>query len=70
VTSPYLYRVRDRTGKDHGVLEHPAPNVARGDVVTLSDGRKALVTALIGAGRGSRFAAVLEVIIEPASSDP
>ena len=70
MTSPYLYRVRDLTGKDLGVLEHRAPNVEPGDVVTLPDGRKALVSARIGAGRGSRFAALLEVIVEPSSSDP
>ena len=67
MTSPYLYRVRDRAGKDLGVLEHPAPNVEPGDVVTLSDGREALVFARIGAGRSSRFAALLEVIVKPSS---
>jgi len=48
-----------------GLLEHPAPNLDAGAVVALPDGRQALVTASIGAGRGSRFAAILEVVLLP-----
>jgi hypothetical protein len=61
------YRVRNTTGEDLGLLEHPAPNVEPGDMVTLADGREALVTATIGSGRGSRFAALLEVVVAPAA---
>jgi len=44
-----------------GLLEHPAPNVEPGDYVVLQDGRQALVTGRIEAGRSSRFAAILDV---------
>jgi len=40
-----IYRLHDTTGDDLGLLEHPATSVAPGDVVHLSDGREALVTA-------------------------
>jgi hypothetical protein len=53
-----------------GLLEHPAPNLGAGDVVVVGDGRQALVTARIEAWRGSRFAAVLEVVLSPESDSP
>lgn len=54
------YRVRDTTGDDLGLVEHPAPNVEPDDVVTLADGREALVTARVTAKPGP-FEALLEV---------
>ena len=45
-----------------GLLEHPAPNLNPGDLVVLPDGREARITAVIGAGRYSKLAAVLEVV--------
>jgi hypothetical protein len=59
------YRLHDTTGDDFGLLEHPAPNLEPGDVVLLADSREALVTAGVEAGRGSRFAALLEVAVAP-----
>jgi hypothetical protein len=64
------YRVRDTEGNDLGVLDHPVPNLEAGDVVTLKDAREALVTATIGAGRGSRFVAILEVTVAPSIPEP
>ena len=32
------YRLRDTTGDDLGLIEHPAPNVEPGDVVGLPTG--------------------------------
>jgi len=40
---PFVYRLHDTTGDDLGTVEHPAPNVEPGDVVTLDDGREAVV---------------------------
>jgi hypothetical protein len=57
------YRLHSTDGNDLGILEHPAPNLEAGDVVILPDGREARVTAAIGAGRGSKFAALLEVVL-------
>ena len=45
------YRLHDTTGDDLGLVEHPAPNVEPGDVVTLADGREALVNE---SGRDTR----------------
>jgi hypothetical protein len=42
-----IYRLHDHVGDDLGLLEHPAPNLERGDVVVLGDGREALVTARV-----------------------
>jgi hypothetical protein len=50
-----------------GLLEHPAWDLKAGDVVVLGDGRQALVTARIESWRGSRFAAVLEIVLSPES---
>jgi hypothetical protein len=46
------------------LIEHPAPNVEPGDVVTLPDGREALVTARVETD-GVRLVALLEVAIAP-----
>jgi len=62
------YVVQDGTGYV-GILEHASQTLEAGDVVVLGDGREALVTARVGAGRASRFTAVLEVVIEPSSPD-
>jgi hypothetical protein len=48
------YRLHDTTGDDVGLLEHPAPNLEPGDVVTLPDGQDALVTARVEAYPRSR----------------
>jgi len=40
-----IYRLRDTTGDDLGLLEHPAANLEPGDVVVVADGREAIVTA-------------------------
>jgi hypothetical protein len=61
------YRLHDTTGDDLGVVEHPAPNVAQGDVVVLLDGREALVTARVELNPG-RLAAMLEVALAPLRS--
>jgi hypothetical protein len=58
------YRLHDTTGDDLRTVEHPAPNVEPGDVVMLSDGREALVTARVEAEPGP-LAALLEVRIAP-----
>jgi hypothetical protein len=52
-----------------GLLEHPAPNLAVGDDVVLADGRRARVTARIDSWRGSRFAAVLDIVIVSPGQD-
>ena len=56
------YRVHDTTGDDLGYVTHPAPNLERGDVVELDDGRKALITARVEAGPGP-LVALLEVVV-------
>ena len=56
-----VYRVRDTTGADLGVLEHPAPNIEPGDVVWLPDGDEAIVAARVEAEPGP-LAAILEVM--------
>jgi hypothetical protein len=61
------YALQDQWGY-LGLLEHPAPNLGPGDVVVLPDGRDARVTAAIGAGRYSKLAAVLEVVVESEAS--
>lgn len=58
------YCVQDDSGYV-GILEHPVPNLEPGDMVTLDDGREALVTARVEGRRGSRFVAVLDVAIAP-----
>jgi len=59
-----LYRLRDTTGEDLGLIEHPAPNVEAGDVVMLPDGREALVSARLEAD-GNLVDALLQVVISP-----
>ena len=60
------YRLRDTTGDDLGLLEHPAPNLEPGDVVALADGREALVTARVDAEPGwGQLVALLEVAVSP-----
>jgi hypothetical protein len=44
--------MHDTTGDDLDLLEHPAPNLEPGDVVVLTDGREALVTARVEAEPG------------------
>ncbi len=56
----HQYRVHDTTGDDLGTIEHPAPNVEPGNVVILTDGHEALVTARVETTRGP-LAALLEV---------
>ena len=59
------YRLHSATGDDLGRLEHPAPNLEAGDVVTLEDGREALVTARVETDGRGPFAALLEVAVAP-----
>lgn len=61
------YRIHDTTGDDLGHVEHPAPNVEPGDVVTLEDGREALLTACVEAQPGP-LAALLEAVVAPRPS--
>jgi hypothetical protein len=56
----YRYRLHATTGDDLGTVEHPAPNVEAGDVIVLSHGREALVTARVETSGGA-LAALLEV---------
>jgi hypothetical protein len=60
VSSTYCLHAHD--GDDLGLLEHPAPNLERGDVVLLADGCEALVTARVEAQPGP-FEALLEVVV-------
>jgi hypothetical protein len=61
-----IYRLRDTTGDDLGLLEHPAPNLEPGDVVVIADGREAVVTARVEAEPGwGQLVAMLEVAIAP-----
>jgi hypothetical protein len=61
-----IYRVRDQTGDDLGLLEHPAPNLEPGDVVVVADGREALITSRVEAEPGpGPLVAMLEVVIAP-----
>jgi len=62
------YFLQDASGYI-GLLEHESSDLVAGDVVVLEDGREALVTARIGGARGSRFVAVLEVIVASSSDD-
>jgi hypothetical protein len=57
-----VYRLHDTAGDDLGPLRHPAPNLEQGDVLILSDGREALVTARLEPKPG-RLAALLVVIV-------
>jgi len=47
---------------------YPAPNVEPGDVVMLTDGREALVTARVE-GRPVRFEALLQMIVSTSTPD-
>jgi hypothetical protein len=40
-----VYSLHDPTGADLGVLDHPAPNLEPGDVVSLPSGDQAVVRA-------------------------
>jgi hypothetical protein len=61
-----IYRLRDTTGDDLGLLEHPAPNLEPGDVVVVADGREAVVTARVEAEPGwGQLVAMLEVAVAP-----
>ena len=44
---------------------HAATNVEPGDIVLLTDGREALVTARVETPEGSPFGALLEVAVAP-----
>lgn len=61
--------VRDTTGEDLGLLEHPAPNVESGDVVMLADGREALVTATLEAAEAMGLTALLQVVVAPSAGE-
>ena len=64
-----VYRLHDTTGADLGTLEHPAPNLEPGDVVWLTDGDEAVVTARVEAKSGPGvLAARLEVKLSTPSS--
>jgi hypothetical protein len=62
LSSGPTYRVHDHAGDDLGLVEHPAPNVAPGDVIVLADRREALVRARVEATPGP-LAARLEVVV-------
>jgi len=47
------HRLHDHAGDDLGTIEHPAPNVERGDVVALEDGPEGLVTARVETNGGT-----------------
>jgi hypothetical protein len=61
-----VYHLHDTAGDDLGLLEHPATNVEPGDVVHLSDGREALVTARVETNDEAIWA-LLEVLVAPSS---
>jgi hypothetical protein len=56
------YRLHDHAGDDLGLSEHPTRTVEPGDVVVLSDGREAHVTARVEAESGP-LAALPEVAV-------
>ena len=60
-----VYRVHDTAGDDLGTILHAATNVEPGDIVFLTDGREALVTARVETPKGTPFTALLEVAIAP-----
>ena len=57
--------LHDTTGDDLGTIEHPAPNLEDGDVVTLPDGREALVTRRVETCGVGPLAGLLEVMVAP-----
>ena len=63
-----IYHLHDTVGDDLGLLEHPATSVEPGDVVHLSDGREALVTARAETNDEAIWA-LLEVLVAPNSPD-
>lgn len=63
-----VYHLHDTAGDDLGLLEHPATNVEPGDVVHLSDGREALVTARDETNDEAIWA-LLVVMVAPSSPD-
>ena len=58
-----LYRLRDSSANDLGLLRHPVPNLEPGDVVPLRDGRQAIVTARIESAPNRALTALLEVLV-------
>lgn len=54
----HRYRIHDTTGDDLCTVDHVAPS----DVVTLEDGREALVTARVETD-GGQYAVLLEVAL-------
>ena len=58
------YGLYDTMGDDLGLFEHAAPSVEPGDVLTLADGREALVTARVE-GAPRPLAALLEIVVVP-----
>jgi len=65
----YHYVLQDESGYV-GILEQSSADLRAGSVVTLTDGREALVVARTGAGRGSRFTAILEVVVAQVPPPP
>lgn len=63
-----VYHLHGTAGDDLGLLEHPGTNVEPGDVVHLSDGREALVTARAETNDEAIWA-LLEVLVAPSSPD-
>jgi hypothetical protein len=63
-----LYRLHDHTGDDLGTIEHAAGSVEPGDIVFLTDGREALVTARVETEAGS-LAALFEVVVASSPRD-
>lgn len=60
------YRLHDTAGDDLGQLEHPSAGLEPGDVVHLSDGREAVVTARVETD-DEGILALLEVLVAPSS---
>jgi hypothetical protein len=60
------YRLHDTAGDDLGQLEHPSAGLEPGDVVHLSDGREAVVTARVETD-DEAILALLEVLVAPSS---
>ena len=58
-----LYRLRDSSANDLGLLRHPVPNLEPGDVVLLDDGRQAIVTVRNESAPNRALTALLEVLI-------
>ena len=63
------YRVRSMSGDYLGLVEHPAADVDRGDVVELPSGHDAIVTERFESGEES-IVALLEVAVAPSFGGP